>query len=282
MTPNNNLNVLPWYGSVDRQSHHKYYAYGQIYPLLTPEKTLLPFQIQRTTRSATITEVLLKNLDGTTFADITADILLAGLHVVSYSAYGFDLIVNHGTIPFPTVTTPEGQFYAQLSDGVETWYSEVFTFSKHISTNLKLSYWDNAAFVHTTGVIDYDSPYKSTMYICAQLGKPEYTFEEEVSKRDGYNMVEKQISEKRYRFTMLGPEFICDALRIVRMHDNVTITDVDGLVYEADSFLITPKWLDDGYLASIEVEFECNTVIKKIAKAGIIGDFNVDFNNDYN
>jgi len=50
--------------------------------------------------------------------------------------------------------------------------------------------------------------------------------------------------------------------------------------------LITPKWLDQGDLASVEAEFQCGTVIKKIGK-GLIqpqqtAAFNNDFNNDFN
>jgi hypothetical protein len=57
-------------------------------------------------------------------------------------------------------------------------------------------------------------------------------------------------------------------------------------VYKCDTFLITPKWLTQGDLASVECEFETNTVAKKVGISAnaedIGGDYNVDYNNDYN
>ena len=68
------------------------------------------------------------------------------------------------------------------------------------------------------------------------------------------------------------------------MSDNVIITN-KGDEYSADTFLITPKWQEGGFLAAVEAEFQCDTVIKKIGRgtppATNIGDFNDDYNNDY-
>jgi hypothetical protein len=49
--------------------------------------------------------------------------------------------------------------------------------------------------------------------------------------------------------------------------------------------LITPKWQEQGDLAIVEAEFETDTVIKKIGRGVAVtirGDYNEDFNNDYN
>ena len=76
-----------------------------------------------------------------------------------------------------------------------------------------------------------------------------------------------------------------DALRIVRMHDHIEVRS-KGQIYDVETIIINPKWKDQGDLASVEAEFECNTVIKKIGKSivssGGSGDFNTDFNNDFN
>ena len=73
-------------------------------------------------------------------------------------------------------------------------------------------------------------------------------------------------------------------MRIIRMSDNVLVTSL-GITYNCDTFLITPKWQTQGNLASVEVEFQTETVIKKIGRGVVIGtggDFNSDFNNDFN
>lgn len=73
-------------------------------------------------------------------------------------------------------------------------------------------------------------------------------------------------------------------MRFIRMADYIHITDKYGREYDCDTFLITPKWQTQGDLASVEIEFETATVVKKIGR-GIItttkGDFNNDFNNDF-
>ena len=71
MRQNNNISVLPWYTSIEQQNHRKSYAYGTIYPLFTPKRTLLPFQIMRNTSSRNITRAQLYDKNGVLFADIT-------------------------------------------------------------------------------------------------------------------------------------------------------------------------------------------------------------------
>lgn len=52
------------------------------------------------------------------------------------------------------------------------------------------------------------------------------------------------------------------------MSDFVTVYS-QGRKYDCDTFLITPKWQTQGNLASVECEFECATVVKKIGR-GVI------------
>ena len=72
-------------------------------------------------------------------------------------------------------------------------------------------------------------------------------------------------------------------MRIIRMSDYVNVY-FDGRTYDCDTFLITPKWQTQGDIASVETEFECATVIKKIGKGVALnnnGDYNGDFNEDF-
>lgn len=284
MTPNNNLSVLPWYTSVNLQNHRKDYAFGNVYPLVTPYKMMLPFQIIREHRSNGISKVLLKTIDGKTLADITTTAKETGLTIKQFTSDGYDIIIYPGTLPM-SYDTPEGQCYAELSDGVQTWYSEVFTIKRIINNDyLLLQWWDDENLYYSGGHIDYSDGFKNKLYLPTQVGKPEYSFNEEGENRDGYFFPEKQVSEKTYKFTFLAPEYLCDAMRIIRMSDHVLITS-KGQTYEADSFLITPEWQDQGDLAAVEAEFETNTVIKKIGSISKLskgGDFNFDYNIDYN
>ena len=50
------------------------------------------------------------------------------------------------------------------------------------------------------------------MLLKGEIGKPEYNFEEESTKRLGYVYVESQVSKKTYMFNTVVPEYICEAL----------------------------------------------------------------------
>ena len=285
MIQNNNISVLPWYTSIELQNHRKSYAYGTIYPLFTPKRTLLPFQIMRNTSSRNITRAQLYDKNGVLFADITTALKETGLQIVPFASLGYDVIVYPSLLPF-AIDTPDGIYYARMTDGVNVWYSEMFTIVGDLSGYLKIEWYDVENFVFDAGQIVYQNPkFHNVLYLCTELGKPEYTFEEEGETRDGYFSPEKQISEKTYRCMALAPEYLCDVMRFIRMSDKVFVTDKYGRQYDCDTFLITPKWQTQGDLASVEIEFETATVAKKIGRGYITpgrkGDFNNDFNNDF-
>lgn len=259
----NNYSVLPFYTDLNKQTHRRSYAYGQIYPLITPDKTVLPFQIIRPHRANGFSLVALKKLDGSTFLTIATSMAATGLEILNKGTY--DIIKYTGLGRMGAITTPEGQYYLEISDGIDTWYSEVFNIVVDYSKYLKLEFRNTDNIFFTGGEIDYSSNFRYVCYLGSEIGKPEYRFDEEAEDKDGYTFVEKQVSEKVFRFMFVAPEYLCDALRLVRLNDYVRITS-NGDIYDIEKILITPEWTDDGLYASVEVEFECDTVVKKIAK----------------
>lgn len=219
--------------------------------------------------------------DGTLLHTLTPGQM--GFSVVPFVDLGYDVIVFPGKLS-DVPQMENGQYYAVLSDGVETWYSEIFTVVNDIQSYLKLEWWDVENFVMDAGVIVYEKPaFKNVLYLCADIAKPEYTFEEEDEARDGYFFPVKQISKKRYHFSFLASEYLLDVMRFIRMADFAQITK-NGQTYSLDTFLITPEWENNGDVASVEAEFDTATVAKKIGVGYIKakrGDFNNDYNNDY-
>ena len=282
--PNNNLSVLPWYSSIEQQNARRWWIYGRVYPLFTPAMFMLPFQIIRAHRSGTtISAFKVYTKDGVLVGDFTQGMNEAGITIKPFLSGGFDVIVFPGEFPVFT-NFQNGQYYATLSDGTETWYSEVFTVVNDIEPYLKITWWDNDDFVMDAGTIVYKSPaFKNVLYLDATIAKPEYPFEEEGETRDGYFFPIKQISEKRYKFKFLASEYLLDVMRFIRMADFATI-EFQGKSYKPDTFLITPDWEDNGDVAAVEAEFDTATVAKKIGVGYIKaqrGDFNDDFNNDF-
>ena len=204
--------------------------------------------------------------------------------IKAFAGFGYDVIVFPGQVPI-FQQFENGQYYMKMSDGLNTWYSEVFTVVNDIQPYLKITWWDTEDFVMDAGTIVYTEPaFKNVVYIQSNIAKPEYPFEEEGENRDGYFFPTKQISEKRYKFNFLASEYLLDVMRFIRMADFTEI-EYNGKRYILDTFLISPEWEDNGDVATVEAEFDTATVAKKIGfgyTKSQRGDFNDDFNNDFN
>lgn len=282
---NNNLSPLPFYDSLGQQHHRKDYAYGQIYPLVTYRNMLMPFQIALTHVNVDITEVNLHNLNTGDVVDITDNLFENGLasRVYDFSGEEFSIIKYPGTLPVIALKH-EGRYYLSMRiRDLGVIYSEVFTVSNRVDNCLLLEYYNSKEFFIKNGGVTFEDNFKFKCYIPAQIGKPEYIFEEEATERMGYTFIESQVSKKVYKFTFLAPEYLCDALRLVRLCDNKRIV-CKHQEYDLTTFNMEPKWEEQGDLASVECEFETDTVIANIggyAPKLVGGDFNNDFNNDF-
>lgn len=263
-TPNNNFNVLPWYNSRDKVNSKKWYAFGQTWPLICPNNAILPFQfcikgiIQNV---STLTLVSIDCVNGV--GDCMIENTAIQPVIITNEKAGYSCIMVHPGITSIGKTISSGRWQAQLTIGLDTFYSEVFTVVDNISDYVKLSYWNDENLYYNGGEINYSNSFKYTMYVCSTIGKPEYEFEEELTKRAGYKFLESQTSNKIYKFTFVAPEFICDAMRLIRLSDYIKI-EYDGDSYNALSFSYEPKWETQGDLASVEVEFDTDAIIQKL------------------
>lgn len=217
--------------------------------------------------------------DGTLVGDYSGQV-----NPVIKSFDDYEVVIYQGLLPFVN-SFENGQYYAKMSDAVNTWYSEVFTVVNDTQPYVKIEWWDKDDFVMNAGTIVYKNPsFRNVLYLITDIAKPEYPFEEEGENRDGYFFPIKQISKKQYHFRFLASEYLLDVMRFIRMSDYVRIT-YRGQVYYPDTFLITPEWEGNGDIANVEAEFDTATVAKKIGMGYIKtqrGDFNYDFNDDFN
>ena len=170
MIPNNNLSVLPWYDSIERQNARKWWVYNKVYPLFTPAGFMLPFQVMREHRTNEIVSFRIYKRDNSLVGDFTQVMKETGLKVVNpIGAREIDVIVYSGLLPAFTKFA-NGQYYAVMSDSVQTWYSEMFTIVNDISGYLKLEWWDVDDFYMDEGVIIYKSPlFRNKLYLCADM-----------------------------------------------------------------------------------------------------------------
>lgn len=263
MSPNNNFNILAWYDSIEQQNHRKAYVYGTIWGLIAPNNSILPFQFVSPGSLGNVTSIVVKSLETSWSVDITSKITVSVTNYTDDDGNEYSIVMHKGDDTLPS-KLPEGRHYIILKQGSKTWYSEVFTVVSNIGCFIKLEYWDNSNLYFKGGHIEYLTGFKFVCYLSTDIGKPKYPFEEELTERDGYKFIEKQTSSKVYNMTFCAPEFMCDALRLVRMCDNIHITN-QGKVYRALSFSVNVDWEDNGDVAAVDAEFETDTVVTKIA-----------------
>ena len=265
---NNNLSVLPFYESTTQQDRFKSYAYGEVYPLYTPKGNVIPFQIITAHSDATILSVAVFNADGT-IVDNTLSSLFIANGFAKYAFTDYDVYV----CPFfssNSLLQSEGQYYLRVGlSNSKYYFSEVFTVVQYTAGFMRIKWYDDEDLVMDNERIVYalngGAIFKNYLYLTSEVGKPDYVFEEEGEVRDGLFFPEKMISEKTYKFTFLAPEYLLDVMRFIRMSDYIEITSF-GVTYICDTFQLTPKWEAQGNLASVEVEFQTNTVAKRIGR----------------
>lgn len=282
----NNISPLPFYESIDMQHHRRDYSFGQIYPLMVPANLIIPFQFiiqpsvtsafnndynndfdkegadTRATQSTTLQHVKLWSLNSGTFVNITASMTSNRLSVSNISA-DLLLVKYPGTLPVSELTQ-EGPYYLEIKlQDIDPIYSDVFVSAKDTTRCILLDYGNSYNLELPQGYIDFSDDFRFRCYLDAAIGRPEYVFEEEVTERMGYSFMESQVSKKRYKFVCIAPEYLCDALRIIRLCNSKRIFDKYSS-YELFSFSMEPKWEDQGDLASVECEFETDTVIQNI------------------
>lgn len=241
---------------------------------------LLPFQVVLSSADKAVSRVRLYSLDTGSCVDITTSIKEVGLGIEQFS--GYNLLIYPAVLPF-TQTLLEGRYYLAVELNTSTIYSEVFTVVNDVSGYLLVEYRSTKNFNLPVGHVDFSNAFGFKCYVASRIGKPEYSFEEEATERLGYSFIESQISKKVYKFTFVAPEYLCDALRLVRLCDNKTIKE-GRTYYDLNTFAMEPKWEDQGDLAAVECEFETDTVIANIggfAPKKLGGDFNIDYNEDF-
>lgn len=262
----NNFSPLAFREKSQKATYKKWYAYGKEFALPFSTTELPPFQFTVTNLPSfdpTTVEVFLVN-EATGVRTGTG----IKIKVDTMDEHNSVLYVSPGSNVYaksidPGVyraefAIPEGETYVStpicVTDGIET------------STNfVKLEYWNDEKLAYPNGFVTTgtDNDFKFQMYIPTTFFKPKYEFEEEITKRAGYKFLELQTCNKVFGFNFLAPEYICDALRLVRLSDYIRFTH-DGEYYNALNFEYTPDWQDNGYLAAIECQFETDTIIQKL------------------
>lgn len=274
------LSPLKFYDDYRKQNRYKSFAYGHVAPLITVCNTISPFQLLVSGKASEV-YVRSANTNERITDNVLARFKSAGLEDVEVD--GYKVLLFRGIFPLEDILAFEGRYWLEIKAG-DWYYSEVFCYTNTDAGLISIDYWnDEGDFRLKNGVVTFTSNFRFKLWLNTELGKPEYSFEEEATKRLGYSFIESQVSKKTYKFNTVVPEYICDAMRIIRLCSNKQIT-CNGEVYDAITFNMDVDWQDQGDLASVNCDFDVDNIIVNLGgfkHEPLGGDFNEDFNADF-
>lgn len=265
MEVHNNFSPLAFRKKESKATYEKWYAFGNNYAIPASANTLTPFQF---------TELNIPVFDPDTTEveavnEETGEATKTGVYV------SFDVMPEHGGVLYVSPgknsfreALPQGTYRARFSIGDEVYISTPFCVIPGIETSSKyllIEYWNDEKIAYPGGFITTgaNNDFRYQMYVPATICKPKYEFEEELTKRAGYKFLELQTSTKVYAFTFVAPEFICDAMRLIRLSDYIRISH-DGEYYNALNFEFDVDWQEQLYLAAVDCQFETDSIIQKL------------------
>lgn len=265
MEVHNNFSPLAFRKKESKATYEKWYAFGKNYAIPASANTLTPFQF---------TELNIPVFDPNTIEvevinEETGEAKKSGVYV------SFDVMPEHGGVLYVSPgknsfreALPQGTYRAEFTIGTQVYISTPFCVIPGIETSSKyllIEYWNDEKIAYPGGFITTgaNNDFRYQMYVPATICKPKYEFEEELTKRAGYKFLELQTSTKVYAFTFVAPEFICDAMRLIRLSDYIRISH-DGEYYNALNFEFDVDWQEQLYLAAVDCQFETDSIIQKL------------------
>lgn len=265
MEVHNNFSPLAFRKKESKATYEKWYAFGKNYAIPASANTLTPFQFTE----LNIPVFDLDTIEVEAVNEETGEATKTGVYV------SFDVMPEHGGVLYVSPgknsfreALPQGTYRAHFSIGDQVYISTPFCVIPGIETSSKyllIEYWNDEKIVYPDGFITTgaNNDFRYQMYVPATICKPKYEFEEELTKRAGYKFLELQTSTKVYAFTFVAPEFICDAMRLIRLSDYIRISH-DGEYYNALNFEFDVDWQEQLYLAAVDCQFETDSIIQKL------------------
>lgn len=265
MEVHNNFSPLAFRKKESKATYEKWYAFGKNYAIPASANTLIPFQFT----DVNVGEIQPDSIEVVAVNQETGEGIKTGVYVSrdDMPEHGSVLYVSPGKNLF-SEALPQGTYRAEFTIGTQVYISTPFCVIPGIETSSKyllIEYWNDEKIAYPGGFITTgaNNDFRYQMYVPATICKPKYEFEEELTKRAGYKFLELQTSTKVYAFTFVAPEFICDAMRLIRLSDYIRISH-DGEYYNALNFEFDVDWQEQLYLAAVDCQFETDSIIQKL------------------
>ncbi len=260
---NFNINPMGWYESANDRDIQKEYV-NRNFDLIVPAGHILAFQISQTVSGPTDFggpyALIIRRAKDDSIIHQDSDFNVTSS--LDPSDSNFAIVKRIGGLIFSPA--PNAVYYATLSDAHgRMWFTEYFSYYNDVSKFLKITYSSKEVIRTSDQTIVFEGGFQFTMYLDSVIARPSYEYTEEAEEKGGYKFVSVQVAKKVFRFSLPVPEFLVDAMSILRLCDFVRITD-EFRTYNCTDFLMTPEWSPEGDLAFNDCEFSTSAIIKKI------------------
>lgn len=255
-----------------REQQNRFVVKGRssLFTLLCPKNSLLPFQIKRLRSPLNITSVKLVSVNGLedgSEMEIFSNIPVSELDVFSFTDE--DRVVYYGQEDL-TNDLPLGDYYLKITDGSQTWYTEVFRvldFNRDEFLDncvlTRLEYWSTCdvgeTFFRTT--LQSAKQFKYVFYLDIEPGKPEINYIEE-GEEDGLQNFHPDLLGVREDYVLQRPVplFMLQAISHLTLFqfDTATINIYrhNGITDEVQGIRVESEWQEpNGDFANTDVFF---------------------------
>lgn len=117
------------------------------------------------------------------------------------------------------------------------------------------------------GSVYYAGGFVNTIYLDTEIGAPDYQYEEEGEDNgDGVLVKTFEKLQKIYKFQVLVPEYMADALMFMALHDTISISYTNGLyIASVRNVVANVTWDEDtnSCMALVEVSFQQDDQVLK-------------------
>jgi len=124
--------------------------------------------------------------------------------------------------------------------------------------------WSNSCDL---GGIYYQGGFSNKLYFDTNIGKPEYVEEiEEEYNGNGVLISTFQRLVKVYKFEVVVPEYVADALKLMQLHDTITLTFLNNQYNGAiRNIKADVNWEDitDDCMATVTISFQQDDQVVK-------------------
>lgn len=266
------ISPIPFYDSLSEQFKNNPTAFGTNYPLLAmmDEPPTFFFFTDDDIDVSHIHNISIVQV-GVQSIDVTSRFVGHGLLMAdaeaedgSHNSYIRFSPSDDFAFSFPAV----GMYYYVIEvnredDTPSVYYSELFCVKDDKQNAIRIEYGSPNLLTTPFGIIplgSLEAGFTLHMWVDALIGKPEYIFEETVTTRMGYEFMENCLTKKTYQFVVMAPEYLCDAMRLIKLCPDRTITQYNKS-YHPITFDMSVDWQEQGDLAAVTVTFDTDTVI---------------------